>query len=300
MIRAELHQIQTADGIPLSGLFFRPPRKGRLAAVWLGGLTSHLGGSPTRTNVLGRAFTRAGVAFAIFNHRGFGMMNMVTVKKKKKLHIRIVGTSVEKFEECVLDLQAIIRFLRQQGYSHVFLFGHSTGAGKSAYYLWKKGGVGLSGVGLLGPLRDVPGFRERLGRKYPRALKQARGMISRGHGDEFLPTSLTRGEYWTAQRFWSIARAGSREDAFPYGKADKTFYWVRRIRKPILVLIGENDQYADRPTSAILQTFQDQIPPRWYTGILLPNADHSFSGQEFLLARRLLQWMRSVSLKHRK
>lgn len=292
---AELHQIITKDGIPLEGLFFKPKLRGKAAAIWLSGLTGRFSKNPERTNTLAKELTRKGIAFAIFDHRGASIIESFKIKKGRgKGKYILAGTGFEKFEHSRLDIEATIRFLRKHGYKKIFLLGHSTGANKSAYFYWKSKGRGVSGVGLLGPLSDIPGMKEESGRNYQTLLKTAEKMIKRGGGKELLPLKLTKGRFWSAERFWSIAREGSKEDTFPYYNPKRKFYWTKKIHTPFLVLIGEKDQYADPSVTEILDAFKKQIPEKWFTGVILKASDHSFNSREKELATAVERWATMV------
>lgn len=285
---ASLHQIYTRDHIPLEGFLFSPKRKSRAVLVWLGGLRSRFSQSPERTHALANELVKKNIAFAAWNHRGFGLINSV---KKKRGGYALIGTGFEKFEHCVLDIEAIIRFLRRQGYRKIFLAGHSTGANKAAFYLWKRKGRGLSGALLAGPMADIPHLKRKLGVNFGRALAQAQKLIHKKRKNELLPLGLTRGEFWTAGRFWSIAREGANEDMFPYYAPRRRFRWARNLRMPVLVVIGGKDQCADRPVPEIMERFQKEVPEKFFTGVIIPGADHSFSGKEHAFAKSVANWI---------
>jgi len=287
----ELHQIITKDGIPLEGLFFKPKRKGRIAAIWLSGLTGRFSSSPERTLTLARVLSNKGIAFAVFDHRGQGTINTLKRKLKKKTKYILAGTTFERFEHCVFDIDAMIRFLRKKGYKKIFLLGHSTGANKIAYHYWKTNGRGAAGLALLGPLSDIPAFKKLLGKKYRQALKWAEAMVKNKKRKALLPQSFLGDTFYAAERFLSIAKEGSREDTFPYYNSKRKFYWAKKIRVPTLVIIGEKEQYADRPVTEIMKAFKKQILPKWFTGKILKGADHGFAGKEKELARTIATWI---------
>lgn len=293
-MKTELHQIITKDHLPLEGLLYKPSRKGWAAAVWLGGLTSRFSHSPERTHALAKTLNRNRIAFATFDHRGHGVISSIKKRLSKKREYMLGGTALERFEHCVFDIEAMIQFLKKRGYKKIFLLGHSTGANKSAYYCWKTHCRGISGVGLLGPLSDIPGIKEQFGKKYHSALRWAETMARRKKGNVLLPPSLAGEAFWAAQRFLSIAKEGTREDTFPYYNPRRRFYWAHRVRVPTLVLIGEKDQYADRPVPEILEVFRKQISSRWFTGKILDKADHGFTGKEKKLAAAVAAWIVSA------
>lgn len=290
-ILAELNQIKTRDGVPLEGLLFKPKNKRSVAVFWVGGLNSRFSKSPERTIALARILGKAGIAFATFDHRGFGTLNTVRVQIGKKKKYLLAGTGFERFEHSILDIEAIIKFLKKQGYKKLFLLGHSTGANKAAFYIRKGRGRGLTGIGLLGPLSDIPILKTDLGKKYRVALEISNKMIRRGQGKELLPLPLVNGGFWSAERFWSIAREKSNEDTFSYYNLKRKFNWTKNIRLPLLVLIGEQDQYADRPIGKILERFKREIPKKWFSGVILKNSDHSFTDKESELSYKIRNWV---------
>jgi hypothetical protein len=109
-----------------------------------------------------------------------------------------------------------------------------------------------------------------------------------------MPRSVVLNDFWGAARLLSIAKEGAREDTFPYYNSKRHFYWAKRVRKPILVLIGSKDQSADRPVKKIMDAFEREIPKRWFSGMILSGAPHSFTGKEKELARVLTKWVTRV------
>ncbi len=290
----ELHQIITKDGIPLEGLFFKPKRKSGVAALWISGLTGRFSNRPEWMLSVANVLNNRNIAFAIFDHRGQGTINFLRKKVKNRTKKVLGGTTFERFEHCVYDIDAVIRFLRKKGYKKIFLLGHSTGANKIAYYIWKVGKRGVAGIGLLGPLSDIPVLKKDLGRKYRLAIKWAEAMVKKGKRKTFMPPSFVGEAFWAAERFLSIAREGSREDTFPYYNPRRKFYWVKKIRVPTLVIIGGNEQYADRPVQEILEAFEKQIPDRFFNGKIIKGADHGFEGKEKELARTIANWIKNA------
>jgi len=289
----ELNQIKTKDGLRLEGLVFESKHKTKTIALWLTGLSGKFSHQPKRTNIVAGELGRKGISFAVFEHRGLGEINSISVKRGKKSVYKYFGTSFERFEDSVLDIEAMIGFCRKRGYRKIFLFGHSTGANKSAYYILKKHGRGLAGVGLLGPVSDISGIRKDLGRKYKNILETAEKSAKRGKGDELLPLKMTDGKFWTAQRFLSIAREGMNEDTFPYYDSERKFRWAKNVRLPVLVLIGSKEQHADRPVPEIMEAFRKQVPEKYFSGKIIKGANHGFKNKEKELGKEMAKWISS-------
>ncbi|MEK7547087.1 MAG: DUF1749 domain-containing protein [Patescibacteria group bacterium] len=323
----ELNQIKTKDGLRFEGLLFDSagfPRRssgqaGRAIALWLSGLTGKFSNHPKRIHAVAGELGRKGISFAIFDHRGLGNINSLNVESKNgstsspqgaKKHIyKYFGTSFEKFEHSVLDIEAMLRFCRKRGYKKIFLFGHSTGANKSAYYILKKHpstrfprhssgqagqAAGLAGIGLLGPMSDIPAMKKELGRKYKNTLEVAGKMVKRGKGDEILPLRMTGGKFWSAARFLSIAKERMNEDTFPYYDSKRKFRWAKKVRLPVLVLMGSKEQHADRPVPQIMERFRKEINPKYFSGKIIKGANHGFKNREKELGKEMAKWISSV------
>ena len=290
---AELVQTKTKDGLTLEGLFFES-KKRKAIVIWLGGLTSRLPDHVKRTQILAETLNSLGVSFGIFEHRGSGIANIFKKEKNNKVGYTLAGSAYEKFTDSSLDIESFINFSKTRGYKKIFLLGHSTGANKLAYCIYKKQGRGLAGIGLLGPLSDVPDFKKSLGSKYQTTLKLAKKMVNNGRGDNLIPILEKKGKLWSAQRLVSIATELGKEDTFPTYKQSPKFYWVKKIATPLLVLVGSRDQYADLPIPKLFARFKKEIPTNWFSGKIISGADHSFNKREKELAQEIAAWIKKI------
>lgn len=289
-----LEEIVTKDAIPLSGLLHVPKRlrRGRPVLIWLSGLTGRLSDHPAGTKVLAEVLGREGIAFCVFDHRGYGVADTVEVPRGGRTRRKPIGTAFERFEESVFDIEAAVSFLRRRGFGKIFLLGHSTGANKAAYYIRKTDGRRLAGVILAGPISDIPGLRKNLGRNFSRTFALARKMVRMGRRDELLPTTLTAGGLWSAARFLSIASEGKPEDTFSYYDARRRFYWAKAVYLPVLIILGGADEHADRPVPEIFNRFRRELSARWFSGQIIPKGKHSFSNVALPFARAVLRWLK--------
>ncbi len=120
-------------------------------------------------------------------------------------------------------------------------------------------------------------------------------MVRDGKGSELLPLKITGGLFYSASRFWSIAREGANEDTFPYYDSKRNFRWAKKVRLPVLVLIGSKEQHADRPVPKIMEAFRKQIPAKYFSGKIIKGADHGFRKKEKELGKEMANWISSIS-----
>lgn len=291
MLHADLIEARTADGLTLPGLHV-PARGKRGVLIWVPGLGGPFVSHLARTQRLAQALGRQGVGVAVFNTRGSYTVAHLKAKRGKKLRRIAAGEAFERFTDCTLDIDAMVRAVKVLGYKKVFLAGHSTGANKVVYYV-SHSKKKVAGAVLLGPVSDIPGLRRELGARFIRLQQAAKRLVRQGRGAELLPGSLAGTWLWSASRFVSLAMSGQPEDTFPYYEPNRAFPWVKRWRVPLLVLLGSSDEFLDRPAPAVLRAFDEQCAGLAdYQSRLLRGAEHSLANRAPALARYLVRWVR--------
>lgn len=184
MINVLLTKIKTRDGLTLDGIVVRPKRKSKTALIWLHGLGSRFSSGQALLEKLSEACARNGIAYIKFNTRGHDIAIRGTKTKK------IMGAGFERFEDCVLDIRAMIRFAKKLGLTRIILAGHSTGANKALYYIYKVRDRSIRGVVLLGPISDIAGETKRIGSAQLKrnVLTAQRTIKKEGHRTYATPT----------------------------------------------------------------------------------------------------------------
>ena len=271
---------RTRDGITLAGLMTEPRRRRGLALIWVHGLGSTFANGQPLIAALARRLGAAGIAYLKLDTRGHHVV--------ARAGTRLAGAAFERFGESVRDLRAMIDLARRAGYPRVILAGHSTGANKVLHYMARTGDRRVAGLVLLGPVSDVAGEMKRVGARELRRRVAAVERIARRDPDALVPRAFG---FYGARRYLSLYRPGEAEDVFPYYRAGR---WsaLRTIRVPLAVIIGERDEYLDRPAAAVVETFaRHATAARSFTSIVIPGALHGFAGQEDPLAQALVRWI---------
>ncbi|MEW6721896.1 MAG: alpha/beta fold hydrolase [Candidatus Micrarchaeota archaeon] len=285
----ELAEVATQDGLLLQGLVFEPGNAGA-ALIYVHGLGGDFYGSPKKVNAFASECLKRKIAFFIFNNRGSGLYSGVKkLDSKRPSGYRYVmaGKCFERFEDSILDIGAVVAEAKRRGYSRIALVGHSTGANKAVYYLSRKHDRAVKAAVLTGPVSDVPNIEAEAGRKYNALVKVAKRMVSGGKGDSLM-SPKTPGWPISASRFLSLSVAGSAEDVFQYHFEAPGYRALKRMRAPVLAILGEKDEYATMPPEKILASYKTQNP-KLETRIVR-GALHSFAGMEKELARIVCAW----------
>lgn len=285
MIPVSLTKIKTKDRVILDGIAVLPRRRSDTALIWIHGLGSHFSRNQTLIKELSGQCSRANIAYFKFNTRGHDIVNRDTPKGKT-----LQGAGFEKFEDCIADIRAMIGYARRLGYKKIILAGHSTGANKVLYYLYKTKDRSVKGLMLLGPVSDIAAGRKKFG-----ATGLARGAalaqrIAKKNPHALMPLSYG---IFSAQRFLSMFCQGTAEDIFPYLNPKADWKALKSVRVPLAVIIGKRDEYLDRPAQKLIDVFRDNA--RWtrsFSGVIIKSADHGFKKEEKELADTIIRFIK--------
>ena len=287
-----LVRFEATDGVALAGVLYEPKRATNRAAIYLHGTGGSSVFESKRTNKLAEVFTRGGVAWFPFNNRGAHVM--------RRIGDAMGGMAYERIRDCVFDIDGAIRELRRRGYRDITLIGHSTGANKVAVYDFYKERVQAKRYVLLAGGDDTGLLYTHLGaRRFTAALKKAREMIRARRGNEIVPKALSDLPMsWTS--FYDMANPDGDYNVFPFLEVMRNlrlsrkprFRHLRGIRKPTLVLYGENDEYCYGNVPRCVAILDEALGPKPNMELaIMKDADHGFSGREEELGTVLVQWI---------
>ncbi len=293
-MKTSLERILTKDGLWLDGLSFFPNHKSIKGIVWIHGLFGNYGGRRIKT--LAEISTKNNIAFVSFNTRGAGVMSRFSIKTKintKYKNRKTIGGGLENFQECIWDIEAMIQFLRRKGIKKIFLIGHSTGANKALFYMYKQNDRRVTGIGLIGPINDYVSKKQELGRRYTFLIKKVK-ILAKKKPNKLLPYSLSPVSI-TAARYLSLYTPATPEDVFPYYNKQAKFKELASISIPLLVLIGEQDEYLDRKPQDFINIFKIKAKStKKFTGLIIKSADHGFYEKEKQLAQTIISWIKKL------
>ena len=280
-VPVSLVTVPTRDGLALAGLLCEPRGRRRTALIWIHGLGSTFANGQPLIRALARRLAAAGLGYLKCDTRGHHVV--------ARAGRRLAGAAFERFGESVRDVRAAIDFARRAGYRRVILAGHSTGANKVLHYMARRRDRRVAGLMLLGPISDVAGERTRVGRRELRRRVAVAERLARRDPDALVPRAF--GVY-SAQRYLSLYRPGGAEDVFPYYREGARWPALGRMRVPLAVVVGDRDEYLDRPATTLLAAFaRHATRARSFTGLVVRGANHGFARREDVLARAIVRWI---------
>lgn len=286
-VPVSLVRVRTRDGVWLDGVIAEPRRRRNVALIWVHGLGSVFSSGQPLIRALSTRLNAAGIAYLKLNNRGHD-----TVTRSGK---RLAGAAFERFGESVEDIRTAIVLARRAGYDHVILAGHSTGANKVLHYMARVRDRRVIGLMLLGPVSDVAAERKRVGHRELQRRVAVAERIAKRDPNALVPHAFG---YWSARRYLSLYRPGGTEDVFPYYRPDARWTALRRVRLPLVAIVGSRDEYLDRPPTGLIDAFaRNATRARSFTGIVIPRARHSFQNHAHDLARAIVRWITEQRLQ---
>ena len=286
MISVLLTKIKTRDGITLDGIYVAPKRKGKTALIWLHGLTSRFYSGQPLIKELSEKCQKNGIGYFKFNTRGHDIV--VRGQGKHKL----LGTLYEKFEDCIKDIDAMIHFAKRLGYKNILLAGHSTGANKALYYLYKTKNRSVKRLLLASGTSDISGEIKRVGKKEFKKIVQLAKTLYRKNPESLF---MTHGFLFTAKRYLSLHLPGKAEDVFPYYNPRARWKELTSVKSPVAVIIGSRDEYLNIPPKKFIEIFRQNCKnSKSFSGIIIKGAGHGFYGKEKELTQNIVKWIEEI------
>lgn len=285
-MKGELVKFRASDGWWLEGFLVLPKRRAKTALVFVHGM-----GSFFWSGVASRIYPAvlgAGLAFFPFNNRGSAILRRFYSKRGHKHTSHVSGVAVERFTDCVDDIDGALAFLKKRGFTRFILVGHSTGCQKITYYQGKRKNPAVVGLVLLAPADDLNCGKKEFGRRFPSVLANARRLVREGRGGELLPKKMG-GPSFSAVRFYELHKPDSIEgNVFNYSRELRA---LRKIKKPIFAAFGKNEEHTVIPAKRMLEKIR--ATNTLATTALVPG-DHGFKGGERQLQKALGVWLRGV------
>jgi len=299
MLKPIVVQIKTADGLTLPGLLYKAERSREVAIHLHGNGSSSVFYYDDRQDEMVKALSRKGISLLLFNNRGAHYVKRLNVVNKGRSTRKRFGMAYEKIKNCIPDIDGAINFLRKQGFRTFYLIGESTGANKICVYHYYKPRNKVSKYVLLGGGDDTGIYYDLLGRAgFLKLLRAAKRKIKQRKGGEIIK-DLLPDEIFSYQGFYDIANPDGDYNVFPFLEVIKKlklskkrlFRHYNSITRPTLVLYGGKDKYAWGNVPRVVNILKERKPEFSYG--VIPGADHSFTGHQTELAKRIAQWLPS-------
>ena len=262
----ELVNLQTADGVWLSGALRQPRSTQAKAAVMM----VHGYSGNFYSGIM--AFLPEALAL-----RGFATLTL-----NMRDHDR--GPKNSLFEENLKDIAAGVDELARRQYKALFLYGHSMGSNRVLYYQATTKDPRIIGIILTGPPGNLFQWNVKTFglEAATQVLHRAQELKADGKGNEWMLIDLgpLGKALYTANHLVSLRGPETRSDPFTN---------IARTSRPILIAHGLADRLADPEVADQLK--KNATAGRQVGVTKIAGADHGFRGHQEELVEVICQWL---------
>ncbi|MDR0850000.1 MAG: prolyl oligopeptidase family serine peptidase [Christensenellaceae bacterium] len=256
-MQTTLVRFHTKENIRLDGLLFEPEKKTNKIVIHLHGTADYFYRQRFLDSIAKELTNmNGGYSLLTFDNRGsHEEYEFIIEKNNEKTGAVVIGAKNEIFEDCILDIDAAIKFAKSHDYKQIVLSGHSYGCNKVVYYAAQKNFDGK--IILLAPCDML----------------------------ELSKTDNPSGQYW--QR-----REDENFDLFRYGIKTVSNKLVK-LRNDILIEIGSDDDAIFQTNKQeCIDYLKSAFKNTKLTGHIIKDAGHCYTGKYSEVARSIANWLR--------
>lgn len=242
---------------------------------------------------------KKGVDYLCFNNRGHDYIADCERLTNKGEESFSAGGAYEIFDDCVYDIEGVVRWALTRGYSHIYLEGHSSGANKIAYSyhamdLKEEEFSKIKGVIFISPCDDVGVFEAEVdATAREKSITLAKRYIDEGKGNELMPIGTFFDYLLSAKTFLDCFVDNSSLDMFPYRKGSIAGCKVEKINVPLLITFGDNGDFILQNIAEIRKIYEKSTLKNCVVQVI-GGANHSYKSCEQELAETIITWVKGI------
>lgn len=274
-MRQELVRIDSIDGIEQVGILYTPQLNTKRIVIHVHGLNGNFYENRF-LDTLAKTYTNKNIAFLTFNNRGRGFISELL----KGNGFTIIGGSLERFKDCILDIEGVVNWVKKKGYSEIVLEGHSYGCNKVLYYYNHKKDDSIKKIVLLSPC-DIPSETKKFlsEEEYKISKEESTKLVSEGKDNELIDFSVMANGKIAAGTYYNDFLPNGENDFIKYvdGKNGKSEI-LSSIDIPVLVVFGDIDECVlTQPIDVVKEYLNNNISNCNIQ--IIEGADHSYTNK---------------------
>jgi pimeloyl-ACP methyl ester carboxylesterase len=289
MAKGEIVKFLTEDNIELQGFFVDSN-----SSVGLLHIHGHTGNFYENSFIdhVGDFCEKRSIKFLSANNRGHGYLNELVKIENNQNKFVVIGGALEKFEDCIIDIKAGIKFLKEKGCKKIILQGHSTGCQKITYYQSRTKDRNVIGLILLAPADDKNVAKKILGNDFDKAMQRIEEMVKNEKEDDYMPKGTVDLPLISAGRLFSFTDPTKVESGLfdYYGKMKE----LGSITLPILAIFGSKDIYLTMSAEESLEILKKKAKKSKCETDVIKDAPHNFRDHEKQLIEIIDKWTKKV------
>ena len=274
-MKQELVRINSIDNIEQPGILYSPNNDTNKIVIHVHGLNGNFYENRF-IDILAKSYTDNNYAFLTFNNRGRDFITELL----KGNDFTLIGGSLERFKDCILDIDGIVNWIKNRGYNEIILEGHSYGCNKVLYYYNHKKSDNIKKIVLLAPC-DIPSEGKKFLSKeeYEKAKSDSTRLVREGKESVLIDFPVMANGKIAAGTYYYDFLPGGENDFFRYndgvnGKSEI----LNSIDIPTLIIFGDVDECVlTQPIDIVKEYLTNNINDCNIQ--IIEGADHLYSGR---------------------
>ena len=292
-----MNNIQTAflkatDGVDLKGIIYKTKNQTNKILISVHGMATNF--IKERDEKIAENINELNIDLLAFNNRGHDLVNYI--KKDSKENTELSGTSYEEISECYEDIVGTINYAISQGYTEIYIMGHSLGCTKTIYTYNKlieenKTEIlsKIKGVILLS-LVDIPlALQVYLKEDFPVMVTYAKNMKREGLENQLMPEESFIHPI-SVKTFLRYAIDNKDIDFANYGK-DNELEKLNNIQVPLFMRWGNDNEMIIQQADELSTMVNNIITNENKNIDYIDGANHSYTGKEKELAEQIVEFV---------
>ena len=271
----ELVRIMSIDEIEQPGILSTPTDYTDKIVIHVHGLNGNFYENRF-LDILAKTYINKGYAFLTFNNRGRDFITELL----KGNDFTIIGGSLERFKDCILDIDGVINWVKDKGYKEIILEGHSYGCNKVLYYYNHKKDDSIKKIVLLAPC-DIPSEGKKFlsEEEYRIAKEESTRLVNEGKENELIDFSVMANGKIAAGTYYHDFLPGGENDFIRYAeKVNGKSEILNSIDVPVLVIFGNADECVlTQPIDIVKEYLNNNIDNCNIQ--VIEGADHSYTNK---------------------
>lgn len=274
-MKQELVRINSIDNIEQPGILYSPNNDTNKIVIHVHGLNGNFYENRF-IDILAKSYTDNNYAFLTFNNRGRDFITELL----KDNDFTIIGGSLERFKDCILDIDGIVNWIKNKGYNEIILEGHSYGCNKVLYYYNHKKSDNIKKIVLLAPC-DIPSEGKKFLSKeeYEKTKSDSTRLVQEGKESVLIDFPVMANGKIAAGTYYYDFLPGGENDFFRYNDgANGKSEILNSIDIPTLIIFGDVDECVlTQPIDIVKEYLTNNINDCNIQ--IIEGADHLYSGR---------------------
>lgn len=272
-MKQELVRMSSIDNIELPGILYSPNIDTKKMVIHVHGLAGNFYENRF-LDTLAKTYTEKGIAFLTFNNRG---REFITEFLKGDGY-KVIGACYERFEDSILDIDGVVNWVKEKGYTEIILEGHSYGCSKVLYYYDNKKDESIKQIVLLAPC-DTPGETIKFlsNEEYNKAKEESERLVNENKENELIDFSVMANGKISAVTFYYNFLPGGENDFIRYRTGEESAV-LNNIDIPVLIIFGDEDECVLTEPIDVVKNYLTNNIKKCDINII-PGADHGYNGK---------------------